>query len=89
MEGGRAAAEADLCLSAMIWSPVEREMITRAAATGESVENRPPLTLYYLGEGEDVWDIAKSFRVPVDSILDRNGITYDGLKNKKVIAITG
>ncbi|MBQ7160084.1 MAG: LysM peptidoglycan-binding domain-containing protein [Clostridia bacterium] len=89
LEGGRFTADADLCICAMVIEPYTREVVTGATVTGPAEDDRPPLTLYYPAEGDDLWNIAKTYRVPADSILARNGITADALKTKKVIAVPG
>lgn len=42
----------------------------------EKKEN-PPLLIYYAQQGENLWNIAKRYRVPIQKILNDNGMTEE------------
>lgn len=42
----------------------------------ETKEN-PPLLVYYARQGDNLWNIAKRYRVPVQKIMDDNGMTEE------------
>lgn len=87
LENGRVTADADLCISAILWEPCSLDTVTGAEIKGAIEKKRSPFTLYYVGDEDTLWEVAKAFRVPADTILERNGITAEGFKGKKVIAI--
>ena len=45
------------------------------------------LVLYYAGKGESVWNIAKRYKTPMNSICDENDITEDTLSADKMLLI--
>jgi len=42
----------------------------------EKKEN-PPLLIYYTQKGDNLWDISKKYRVPMQKILNDNGMTEE------------
>lgn len=51
--------------------------------------NRPPLTLYFGSEKEDVWDIAKTFSSDAARIMDENNLSGEQLQENRILIIPG
>ena len=88
-DGGRITAELELQIGALVTQTCGKTVITEAELTGPLPEKGPAMTLYFVDPGDDLWSVAKRFRVPADEILRRNGMTEDDLKNRRVIAVFG
>ncbi len=54
----------------------------------EKKEN-PPLLVYYAQQGENLWNIAKRYRVPIQKILNDNGMSEetDPTAGQKILLI--
>ncbi len=49
--------------------------------------NTAPLTLCYPSGEESLWEIAKYYKIPVESIMEANGMTDENLAGRKVLLI--
>lgn len=78
----------DLRLSALLGTVEAVNQVTLAKETGESEpDNDCALTLYYAHSGEKVWDIAKYYKTPIDSVCSENSLCEEVLSEDKMLLI--
>ncbi len=62
--------------------------VTDVEKTGERSDiSKCPLTLYYAAGGESVWDIAKTYRAPLDVLCKENSLEEDVLSEPVMLLI--
>lgn len=72
--------KADVVISAAIYGEGSMRCITSVSADDDRKKQRDEaaaLTIYYAGEGESLWDIARSYCTSVEAIRNENRITGD------------
>lgn len=78
----------DMRLCALLGTVEAVSQVTDAKVTGEvSCSEDCALTLYFARGGEKVWDIAKAYKTPVESINSENSLTEDILSEDKMLLI--
>lgn len=70
----------NILASAIVFQPIEEEIITEVQIGNLDVENRkdmPSIVVYIVKEGDSLWKIGKKYYVSVDQIKEMNGLTSD------------
>ena len=89
IEGGRLLLSAEVVLTGAVRSAVTATAITGARITGPREDAGAPFTLYYTSPGDDLWSVAKRYRVPATLILEANSAREEEIPRKKVLIIPG
>lgn len=80
----------DLNVNAAVYDRNETELITDIKADETKLSPRASdaaLTVYFTGENECIWDVAKHYNSSVDEILRLNGLECDDLPEGKMLLI--
>ncbi|MBR3972051.1 MAG: DUF3794 domain-containing protein [Ruminococcus sp.] len=78
----------DMRLSALLGTVEAINQVTEAKKTGEAdFDNNCALTLYYARGGERVWDIAKAYKTPIESICSENSLCDELLSEDRMLLI--
>lgn len=88
--GSGIEAKTELRLTAEIYSRYTYKAITAVTADEENPvarDNSAALCIYYADAGENLWDIARSYRTSVDTIKQENGITGEVMENRGMLLI--
>jgi len=89
--GKKAEISAAVLIDGTIYTALSTECITACSIDeNKKVEHREEaLTLCFAEKGEEIWDIAKKYRVPMNDILLENGISEEVLLEKTMLVIPG
>ncbi len=78
----------DIRLYTVLSDEIILNQISKIKGVGELSENtQSPLTLYFAKSGEKVWDIAKHFSAPVNTLCTENLIDTDVLENDGMLFV--
>lgn len=73
VEGNTVAVRANILLSAKVSYKVEKEWVTDIIENGEEIpELKASVTIYIVGKGDTLWDLAKKYHTTIDAILSLN-----------------
>ncbi len=88
---GKAEISASVLIDGTIYCSMSTEGITACSADTEKKIAKDPaaLILCYAEKGEHLWDIAKKYRAPMESIMAENGISEEILGEKRMLVIPG
>lgn len=72
------AVKANVAVNAHLSKKQQIDVVTglKGVKPAEKKEN-PPLLVYYAQPGENLWNIAKKYRVPIQKILEDNGMAEE------------
>ncbi|MCC8072812.1 MAG: DUF3794 domain-containing protein, partial [Clostridiales bacterium] len=76
--------------SAYLYTTKEIQFLTDMESLGEDDDvNSPELTLYFAHQGENIWDIAKSFSTSSDLIMEENEISSQVIEDSRILLVPG
>lgn len=82
--------KAELRLSASVYSPVSYRVVTEVTADETKPLERDgaaALCIYYADAGENLWDIARSYRTSAEAIRQENGLSGESVENRGMILV--
>lgn len=80
----------DLCVNAAIYECRDMLLITNIEIDEKRIAERPQkcaMTVYFTGENEHVWDIAKLYNASVEELMKINELAEESLPENKMILI--
>jgi hypothetical protein len=80
----------DLCINASIFEKTNISLITDMKVDSEKIialKTRHAMTVYFTGENECVWDIARRYNASVDEIISINALDDNCLKPNTMILV--
>lgn len=83
-------AKTELRLMSEVYNRYSFKAITQVTADEEkpvSHDNSAALCIYYAEPGENLWDIARSYRTSMDTIKQENGIADEMIENREMLLI--
>ena len=87
--GGSVEISASVVIDGTVYTSVTKNALTACTVDENKKIDRgdAAVVLYYAEPGEEIWNIAKSHRTPLDGIFSENGLSEEVLSARKMLVI--
>ena len=89
--GGKAEVSSEVLIDGTVYTSLSTNVIASCSIDeNKRIERGSAAMIFcYAEKGEQVWDIAKKYKAPIENILSENGITGEILTEKTMLVIPG